>query len=137
MGGKTFGEFQTALLAELKHQQGRLQALRSGGAKTCQPGHLQAGRLLSQRITREIYGGLLVEAKNGLALLQRKVDAMEQRLAFLARHTGCVVSGADSSHEQRPFIKQNRAGLAPIRKVKDWTHGFRKIKPAAWKAPKP
>lgn len=136
---ETARESPATLLAQLERLQLRLEVLGLKSAQLCLPGSMYENRLLAERIGKEIHGGLFIDAENDLVILQDKVQAMEQRMVYLARHTLCAVSNdmatvtvsSGGLEVTPPHEKTHEKGLVSIPKVKDWMQGFRQINKVA------
>jgi outer membrane protein OmpA-like peptidoglycan-associated protein len=78
----------------------RLDIIALKGGKDCLPGHLRKNQILSQRIEKEMNGGLIDDAQNDLTIFAKNISKMEKKLRYMAHHTKCAVEVGEKKQTQ-------------------------------------
>lgn len=112
---------EAVLLQQLEMLHTQLDVLSVQGAMGCMPATVKTNVLLSDRIRREIAGGLLKDAAHNLVVLQHDLRDFRQRFYYIASQTQCLTVADASTEKPQPYAFMNSfffdvgsAELAPV-----------------------
>ena len=73
-----------------------LQSLKSEGAARCFPGQWEETNQWANRVSRELFGGLTVDADNDLLILENKINSLQHRMTYLGNRANCKKTTSQS-----------------------------------------
>lgn len=88
----TLIETEAYQLSQLETLQAQLDVLSLQGARVCIPASVKRLSLLSQRVRRQLQGGLFADAGQDLVVFQHELRFLRQQFITISRQTGCHVN---------------------------------------------